>query len=108
MRQVNIREFRMNMAGELGDLPFELMRNGKPIARILLPSDIQPLIDETHKTIEKMKKKVGMSKKSASGIKKTQEGAEKAQAEFDIVQWANPLDNSILAPKGEKDKKGKP
>jgi len=32
MRRVGIREFRKNMARELDDLPFELMRSGKVIA----------------------------------------------------------------------------
>lgn len=32
MRQVSIRQFRANMAKELSDLPFELVKNGRRIA----------------------------------------------------------------------------
>lgn len=32
MRQVSIRAFRANMAKELGNLPFELMKNGQRVA----------------------------------------------------------------------------
>ena len=34
MRQVNIRQLRLNLAGELKNLPFEIVRNGKVVGTV--------------------------------------------------------------------------
>jgi len=37
VRQVNIRQLRANLAGELKDLPFDIVRNGKVVGRVDKP-----------------------------------------------------------------------
>lgn len=37
MRQVNIRQLRSGLAGELSDLPFEVTKNGIVIAKVVDP-----------------------------------------------------------------------
>lgn len=36
IRQVSIRQFRMNMSKELSSLPFEIVRSGKVIAKVVV------------------------------------------------------------------------
>ena len=62
MREIGMREFRANLAKELGELPFRVVRRGVVVCEVVPPTGDKGVVEEYTRPIKSFSKDVQLRK----------------------------------------------